>query len=269
MVRLEMPQTEQSFPDELKESNPTIMVVEDDENLLSFIVECLNDAFNVIPEKDGLSALNRVAERNIDLVITDIMMPGIDGVELTNRLKTDVATSHIPVILLSSRTLPDEKFEGLSAGADFYIEKPFYPQILVKHIENILSTRKKLIEQFQKDISLAPSEIAYTKADKEFIDEVTSIIMANLDNPELDVSLLLSRLHISRTLLHLKLKKIAQCSATGFIRTIRLREAARMISTEGRSISEASWLTGFSSPAFFSRRFKEYFGQSPKEYFSK
>lgn len=269
MVRLEMLQTEQSLPDELKESNPTIMVVEDDENLLSFIVECLNDAFNVIPEKDGLSALNRVAERNIDLVITDIMMPGIDGVELTNRLKTDVTTSHIPVILLSSRTLPDEKYEGLSAGADFYIEKPFYPQILVKHIENILSTRKKLIEQFQKDISLAPSEIAYTKADKEFIDEVTSIIMANLDNPELDVSLLLSRLHISRTLLHLKLKKIAQCSATGFIRTIRLREAARMISTEGRSISEASWLTGFSSPAFFSRRFKEYFGQSPKEYFSK
>jgi signal transduction histidine kinase/ligand-binding sensor domain-containing protein/CheY-like chemotaxis protein len=269
MVRLEMSHPGHQLPEEFKESNPTIMVVEDDENLLSFIVECLRDGFNVIPEKDALSALKRVAGENVDLVVSDIIMPGMDGIELTTRLKTDIATSHIPVILLSSRTLPDEKIEGLSSGADFYIEKPFYPQILVKHIENILRTRKKLIEQFQKDISLAPAEIAYTRADKEFIDEITSVIMANLDNPVLDVSFLLSKLHISRTLLHLKLKKIAQCSATGFIRTIRLREAARLISEEGRSISEAAWLSGFSSPAFFSRRFKEYFGQSPKDYFRK
>lgn len=269
MVRFEMQHPAEAVSGDFYEDKQTILIVEDDESLLKFLAEQLGEDYNVIPQKEGVSALKCVAENSIDLVITDIMMPEMDGIELTNRLKSDIATSHIPVILLSSRTLPDEKLEGLTAGADFYIEKPFYPQILAKHISNILNTRRRIIDQFRHDIKLPPAEIAFTKADKDFIDEVTAVIMNNLDNSELDVSFLLSKLHISRTLLHLKLKKIAQCSATGFIRIIRLREAAKMISEEGKTISEAAWLTGFSSPAFFSRRFKEHFGQSPKEYFMK
>jgi AraC-like DNA-binding protein len=197
------------------------------------------------------------------------MMPGIDGFELTRKLKTDIRTSHIPVILLTAKSGEENEYEGLQTGADYYIEKPFLPHILIKLIENVLNTRKSLIERFKSYVQMLPTEVASSESDKEFIEKISKLIRENIDRPNLDVSYLVNEMGISRSLLHVKLKKLTDCSATEFIRSIRLREAVKLIASGTCNISEAAYKTGFSSPAYFSRRFKEYFGVTPKAYFDK
>ena len=266
LIHLEHNREYQSDDPVLEPERETILIVDDNTELLSFLCESISGKFNVITALNGNEAIERIAKNRPDVIICDIMMPGMDGYELTTRVKSSIETSHIPVILLSARTEVDDKYRGLLAGADSYIEKPFYPHLLLKHIENILNTRKKLISTFRENLKSKPSDIAQTKSDKEFIDKLSAIINANIDNPELDVTFLVNEMSVSRSLLHLKLKKIAGCSATSFIRTLRLRSAASLIIEEGISFSEAAYRTGFSSPAFFSRRFKEYFDKTPSEF---
>ncbi|MEE4117224.1 MAG: hybrid sensor histidine kinase/response regulator transcription factor, partial [Marinilabiliaceae bacterium] len=250
----------------LEPERETVLIVDDNTELLSFLSESISVKFNVITALDGNEAIDRISMHKPDIIISDVMMPGMDGYELTSKIKSSIETSHIPVILLSARTEVDDKYRGLLTGADAYIEKPFYPHLLLKHIENLLATRKKLISTFRENLKSKPSDIAQTKSDKEFIEKLSSLITANIDNPELDVTFLVNEISVSRSLLHLKLKKIAGCSATSFIRALRLRTAASLIIDEGISFSEAAYRTGFSSPAFFSRRFKEYFGKTPSQF---
>ncbi len=248
------------------DGKPVVLVVDDNLELLSFLQESLAGSFRIITAQDGQSAWDKMGEELPDLIVSDVIMPRMDGIALTHKVKSALETSHIPIILLSSRIEAENRFEGLSSGADFYMDKPFYPEILIKQIENILAARNKIIETFKKNIEVKPAEIAHSKSDREFLEKLTQIIIENLDKPDLDVSFLTSGTNMSRTLLHVKLKKLAQCSATGFIRMIRLKEAAKMIRTGDNNISEIAYSTGFSSPAFFSRRFKEFFGVSPKEF---
>jgi len=182
-------------------------------------------------------------------------------------LKTQLETSHIPIILLTAKGGVEERYRGLRTGADYYIEKPFYPHILEQIIQNILSTRRHLIDQLKKDALMPPTEVAHSDADCKFIEDLTRIIRQNIDKSTLDVSFIIKEMGISRSLLHLKLKNLTDCSTTEFIRSVRLREAARLISEGKCNISEAAYQTGFSSAAYFTRRFKEYFGKSPREYF--
>jgi signal transduction histidine kinase/ligand-binding sensor domain-containing protein/AraC-like DNA-binding protein len=248
------------------EGKPIVLIVDDNFELLSFLKENLAGSFQVLTAMDGQSAWVKIEEELPDIIVSDVIMPIMDGIALTQKIKSTLETSHIPVILLSSKVEVEFKFEGLSSGADFYMEKPFYPEILIKQIENILTTRNKLIESFKNNIEVEPAEIAHSQSDRDFLEKLTHIIMENLDNPDLDVSFLTSGINMSRTLLHVKLKKLTGCSATGVIRMIRLKEAAKMLRSCGTNISEIAYSTGFSSPAFFSRRFKEHFGISPKEF---
>ncbi|MFO7756676.1 MAG: response regulator [Bacteroidales bacterium] len=248
---------------------PSILIVDDNSELLSFLSESIAEKFNVSTATNGKEALGKIHEINPDIIITDIIMPEMDGIELTKHIKTSIETSHIPVILLSAKAEVEDKYEGYLTGADSYIEKPFYPHLLLQHIENILSTRERLVSTFKNNINSRPAEIAHSKHDKDFMEKLSLLILNNIDNPDLDVSFLVSNMSVSRSLLHLKLKKIANCSATAYIRSLRLRKAAKLISEEGISFSEAAYLTGFSSPAFFSRRFKEYFGKTPSQYIEK
>ncbi len=254
--------------DRLKEK-PTLLVVDDNEELLDFISEVLSDDYTIVRAINGKFGLEKVKECLPDLIISDVMMPEIDGYELTNQIKSDINTSHIPVVLLTAKSGEENEYEGLKTGADYYIEKPFMPHILKKLIQNILNTRKSLIERFKSDINAVPSEVACSQNDKDLIDKLTQLIMDNISKPDLDVNFLVKEASISRSLLHLKLKKLTACSATEFIRSIRLREAAKLIAKGKCNISEAAYQCGFSSPAYFSSRFKEYFGASPKEYFKK
>lgn len=248
---------------------PAILVVDDNRELLEFISEMLANDYIVTTAVDGTQGLQKVEETLPDLIISDVMMPGIDGFELTRKLKKDIRTSHIPLILLTAKSGEESEFEGLQTGADYYIEKPFLPHLLSKLIENIITTRKNLIERFKSDVNMLPTEMAVSESDKELIEKISTLIKTNIDIPNLDVSFIVNKIGISRSLLHVKLKKLTDCSATEFIRSIRLREAVKLIAQGKCNISEAAYQTGFSSPAYFSRRFKEYFGVTPKAYFDK
>ncbi len=251
---------------EVQKGQSPILVVDDNPELLEFLRESLSAKFTVHTATHGLEALAMMEKIRPELLISDIMMPEMDGLELTKRVKENIETSHIPVILLTAKAGVENQFEGFAYGADFYIEKPFYPELLVKHVENLLSTRRRLIELFKKDIYITPAEITHSKSDQEFIEKLTSLVEGHIDNQDLDISFVLKEMCISRSLLHLKLKKIAGCSATEFIRSIRLKKAAKMILTGECSISEAAYSNGFSSPSLFSRRFKEFFGMTPSQY---
>ena len=227
----------------------------------------LKGSFEVATALDGTEGLKKIENQLPDLIISDVMMPGISGLDLCRKLKTDIKTSHIPIILLTAKSGEENEYEGLKTGADFYIEKPFFPHILSKMIDNILATRKSLIERFRSDINMLPTEAALTESDRDLIEKITKLIRQNIDKPDLDVSFIVQEIGISRTLLHLKLKNLTGCSATEFIRSIRLREAVKLIADGTCNISEAAYRTGFTSPNYFTRRFKEFFGTSPTQYF--
>jgi signal transduction histidine kinase/ligand-binding sensor domain-containing protein/DNA-binding response OmpR family regulator len=249
--------------------NPVVLVIDDNAELLGFISEMLKGSFEVVTAINGDEGLKKIENQIPDLIISDVMMPGISGLELCRKLKSDIRTSHIPIILLTAKSGEENEYEGLKTGADFYIEKPFFPHILSKMIDNILTTRKSLIERFRSDINMLPNEAATTESDRELIDRITKLIRQHIDKPDLDVTFIIQEIGISRTLLHLKLKNLTGCSATEFIRSIRLREAVKLIADGTCNISEAAYRTGFTSPNYFTRRFKEFFGTSPTQYFEK
>ncbi len=248
--------------------DPIVLLVEDNTELLEFMKETLENKYQIFTAKNGSEALLKIKNALPDLIISDVMMPEMDGYEFTRIIKSELNTSHIPVILLTAKSGPDYRYKGLKTGADYYIEKPFYPHILEQNIQNILNTRKRLIERFKNDAFVPVSEIAHSESDKIFVEKLTQIIKNHISNPDLDVTLLIRELGVSRSLLHLKLKNLADCSTTEFIRSIRLKEAVRLLSAGKCNISEAAYETGFSSPTYFTRRFKEYFGKSPREYFN-
>nr|WP_321406813.1 two-component regulator propeller domain-containing protein [uncultured Carboxylicivirga sp.] len=250
-------------------SKPTILVVEDNIELVSFMKENLEEKYNVITALNGKEALDILVKDRADLIISDIMMPVMDGIELTKKLKTDINYSHIPLILLTSKDSVEDKLHGLSCGADYYMAKPFYPAILDKYVENIINTRQRLIDKFRSDEEVKAEDISCSESDKKFIEKLTLIIKDNISNPDMDVSFLMKHMGVSRSLLHLKLKGLLGCSSTEFIRAIRLKEAVKLISSGQCNFSEAAYETGFSSPTYFTRRFREFYGKSPREYFGK
>ena len=264
-----VPQSHDLVTEKGLSSQPVILIAEDNRELLNFMKEFLQLKYNVIPTLNGEEALNSLKDQHPGLIISDIMMPGINGLELTRILKSNLQTSHIPVILLTSKTGQENELEGLKNGADYYIEKPFYPSLLEQTIDNIFKTRQNLIEQFKREEIVPISDIAHSESDKTFVEKLTSIILANISNPSLDISFLLREMNISRSLLHLKIKSLLGCSSTEFIRMIRLKEAVKLISSGKCNISQAAYECGFSSLPYFSRRFKESYGLSPREYFNR
>jgi len=248
--------------------NPIILIVEDNMELLDFMKETLEDKYQIYTAVHGKQALEKLNHFSPDLIISDVMMPEMDGFEFARRIKSTINTSHIPVILLTAKSGLDNKFKGLKTGADYYIEKPFYPEILQQNIDNILVTRRKLIERFKNDAFVPLAEIAHSESDIVFVEKLTSIIKSNISDPDMDVTYLIQKMGLSRSLLHLKLKGLVDCSTTEFIRSIRLKEAVKLISSGKCNISEAAYETGFSSPAYFTRRFKEHYGKSPRDYFN-
>ena len=264
--------TTETIPDQkdnflYNKSTPTVLVVDDNEELLAFIMETLKGNYKITTAKSGEEALEKIDEQMPELIISDVMMPGIDGFELCTKLKNELKTSHIPVVLLTAKSGEESEYEGLKTGADYFVEKPFFPHILSQLIDNILATRKNLIERFKSDINMLPTEAAHSDSDRDLIERITQLILKNIDHSDLDVGFVVNEIGISRSLLHIKLKNLTGCSATEFIRSIRLRQAVKLIADGTCNISEAAYQTGFSSPTYFTRRFKEFFGTTPKQYF--
>lgn len=242
-----------------------ILVVEDNPELRSFLRKSLSRTYTVITAPNGQKGIEQAIDINPDLIVSDVMMPVMDGLELCRRIKQDENTSHIPVVLLTALSSETHQIEGLLTGADAYVAKPFSESLLHSQIHTILLNRQKLKERFL-DPDSQVSEGDAVDHDAAFISKAIGIVEEHLLNPNFSVETLAEQLRISRTSLHRKLKVHTDQSATEFIRFVRLKKALKMLKSGNYTIDEISYNVGFNTPSYFSQSFKKQFGKSPKEY---
>lgn len=249
-------------------SNPTILLVEDNNEVRSFIKSFFKPSYNVLEAENGKEALELANSNNLDLIISDVMMPVMDGIELCKNIKSNVSTSHIPVILLTAKTTQESIKSGYKTGADTYITKPFDAKLLELKIKNILDSRKHLIAKFKKDIILEPKNIAATTTiDEMFLKEAMQIVEDNLSNADFTVQNFASEMNMSRSVLYRKLKALTGKSILEFIKTIKLKRAAQLIiSQEKMSISEIAFELGFNDLKHFRKSFQKQFNTLPSQY---
>ncbi len=243
----------------------SILIVEDDKELLQFLAELFSSKYNIYTAENGVDGLDIARNNPIDLVISDIMMPMMDGITLCRELKADIYTSHIPVILLTAKNDSTDILEGYQSGADIYVQKPFDYQILNLQIKNILREREKLQHKILKDDTQAIEESSLSKLDKEFIDHINELIDRNINNIDFSIADITSNLAISRSLLHIKMKNLLNTSAGDYIRKRRLNKACALL-CDGYNVSETAFNTGFADPNYFSKAFKKELGMTPTEY---
>ena len=244
----------------------TILVVDDNSDFLNFMAYSLSSNYNILKASNGKEALDLVREEDPDLVISDVMMPVMDGLELCSQIKTDIRTSHIPVILLTARVGEQYQREGLENGADDYIAKPFSMDILRLRIEKMISDAVARRGAFRDEIKIEPSKITITPLDRQFVQKAIQIIEDHIDDPNFSVELLADGLNISRSYLYKKLVMISGKVPIAFIREIRMKRAAQWLLESQLQVSEIAYKMGYNSPKVFTRNFKEVFGMTPTEY---
>lgn len=243
-----------------------ILVVEDNEEMLSFIAKQLRKKFGVEKALNGVEALKILEEKMIDLVLSDIMMPEMDGFELCKNIKNNMDYSHVPVVLLTAKNDLDSKIQGLEMGADAYVEKPFSMSHLITQLTTLLNNRRREKEAFMRKPFLPIQHIGMNKADEQFIKKVIDIIQENITDSDFNVERLSESVFMSRSNLHRKIKALTELSPTDFIRLIRLRKAAELIQYGEYRIGEVCYLVGINSPSYFIKLFQKQFGVTPKEF---
>ena len=245
---------------------PTILLVDDNNDFRAFIKECLQAKYKTVEATNGVEAWKLIPDLQPDLIISDVMMPEMDGNQLSVIVKNDMRTSHIPVILLTARTADEQKIEGLETGADDYITKPFNLEILLLRINKLLEMRKERQESFTKQIEPKPKDITITSLDEKLIARAIDYVEKNIDRSDLSVEELSNELGMSRVHLYKKLTAITGRAPLEFIRVIRLKRAAQLLRESQLNISEIAYSVGFNNPKYFSRYFKEEFNVLPSEY---
>jgi len=245
-----------------------VMVVEDDEEIRKYICQELAEDYHTIECINGKEALSIILKKAPDLVISDVMMPEMDGITLCRKVKQNININHIPVVLVTAKSKEEDNFEGLSIGADAYIVKPFNIDLLKKTIENIIRNRELLRNTYQGNQHQEDkvNKIHLKSADEKLMERIMKVINENLSNPELSVEVIADRVGISRVHLHRKLKELTNQTTRDFIRNIRLKQAADLLAEKKLTISEVAEATGFTNLAYFSNAFKELYGVPPSAY---
>lgn len=249
-----------------QEDRPILLVVEDNEDLRAYMANILSPQFRILEAGDGRQGFDLAKSKVPDLIISDLMMPEMDGIELCGQLKTNETTSHIPVILLTAKANRESKLEGLSTGADDYLIKPFNAEELKVRVKNLIDQRKLLQQRFSKTVVLKPRDIAINSMDEVFLEKVMAIIEKNMDNADFSVEDFQKAIGMSRMQLHRKLKALTNHSTTEFIRIQRLKRAASLLEQNGGNVSEVCYQVGFNSLSYFTKMFKEQFGVTPSKY---
>lgn len=244
----------------------TLLLVDDNRDILTYLKNRLEQEYRIYTAENAEEALHIARQKNIQLIISDVMMPGIDGNQFCRTLKATPALCHIPVILLTAKTLPVHLEEGFNAGADDYLTKPFKISALKARIKNILAERERLEKIYSKKLSLESAGIETTPADRAFMEKYTAIVRENISNPDFNIDTLCTRLGMSRAAFYRKTKNLTPLSPAETIRNIRLECAAGLLKTTTLSAAEIAFQTGFGSYAHFSDYFKATYGVSPKEY---
>ncbi|MCG8698134.1 MAG: response regulator [Bacteroidales bacterium] len=247
----------------------TILIVEDNEDIRNYLHDNLISNFNIILTANGREGVDQAMQAMPDIIVTDIMMPVMDGIELCKIVKTTMLTSHIPVIMLTAKTSVEHTIEGLEIGADTYIPKPFNLNILKAHVANLLSNRKLLRDKFKNGETPDPLKLKINITDKTFFEKIVSIISDNIMEPSFNVETLSNKIGMSRRNLQLKLKSTTGMTPLEFIRNVKLDHAAKMLQETDYNINEIADRTGFSSTEHFRKSFKEKFGVPPSKYLSK
>ena len=257
-------QTPTDSVDEAQEG--LILVVEDNLEIRQFILEILRPRFQVLEASDGQSALEITKNHLPDLIVSDIMMPVMDGIRLTSELKGNAATSHIPIILLTARTGTIFKAEGYETGADDYVTKPFNSALLVTRIRNLLESRRILASKIRNDLATRPTDLNLTSPDEKFLKDLVAVISSNLDNSELHADAISLEMGMSHSVVYKKIKALTGFTLVEFIRDYRLQQAADILGRYKFSVAQACYKVGFSDKKYFSQMFKKKYGKTPSEY---
>jgi len=248
------------------EDTATILIVEDNKDLQEYLSNYFSNYYKVLSATNGEDGLKLALEHSPDLIISDLMMPKMNGIEMCKKVKTDLKTSHIPVIILTAKAGIENEKEGLETGADEFVLKPFNTEVLKLRVENILRTKQVWIQKFKTKPTSASWKELSSKLDQDFLEKSVKIIKKNLDNPNFSVELFALEIGISRSALFKKIKSITNQSTSEFIRTIRIKKAANLIKSGKYSITEIVFMVGFSDPKYFRTCFKKQYDKTPSEY---
>lgn len=245
---------------------PNVLLVDDNTEILEVLAEELDDKYHIQTALNGRQALDILAKETIHLIISDVMMPVMDGFELCKIIKSTFEYSHVPVILLTAKNTLQSRIEGLEHGADAYIEKPFDTEHLLVQIANLLANRNKLSEYFARSPVANLNSMAHTGTDEIFLNKLNETIQNNLDDQTLDVDRLTRFMNMSRTNLFRKIKSLTNLTPNELINLTRLKKAAELLTIEDCKIYEVAAMVGYSSQTHFGRNFYKQFGMTPKEY---
>ena len=245
---------------------PILLLVEDNHDLRQYMKRELADQFAILEATNGEEGLEIALKRIPDLIVSDIMMPVMDGVTMVKNLKEDERTSHIPTILLTARDDSESKIAGFEKGAEQYVVKPFEIKELIARIKSLLAQNERLRKKFSQEFVLQPTDVPLGNKDMEFLEKLVHVIERNIDNESFTVEHLQNDVGMSRMQLHRKLKALTNQSASDFIRSIRLKRAAQILRQPGMQVAEAAYLSGFNHMSYFAKCFKEQFGILPSEY---
>lgn len=251
------------LPDEA--ARPEVLIIDDNSDIRAYLRRALSSTYKVSEAVDGKSGLEMARRIVPDLVISDIMMPVMDGLEFCSQLKQDKAISHIPVILLTARSLDEQRAEGYKHGADAYIAKPFSLELLLSRIDNLIESRKKLSQMFSNTDENGVFEKLSNETDKSFVTQLRKIIQENLGDSEFNVERIGDEIGLSRVQLYRKVKALTGHSPVEMLRKARLMRARHLLRTTEKSVSEVAYAVGFSTPSYFSKCYKDEFGESPKK----
>lgn len=243
-----------------------ILVVEDQDDIRAYIRDLFAETAQVIEAADGLLAWEKAAQLLPDLIITDVAMPNMDGFALTNRIKSDPRTSHIPVIMLTAKGTTDDQLTGLQTGADDYVTKPFHPVLLQARVQNLLQVREQLKSKYHRMVTLQPQPQQLDHPDDKFLNQLMTVLNANLSDADFNVTSLVGEMGMSRPVLFRKVKMLTGLSVIDLLRTTRLKKAEILLKQKKASVAEIAFAVGFGDPRYFSRAFRAQFGLTPTEY---
>lgn len=258
---LEDMETEEQIPDENKEC---ILIIDDNADVRDYVKSLLKEEYTVIEAPDGRAGLKKAMKYVPDAIICDVMMPVIDGLECCRKLKTELQTSHIPVMLLTACSLDEQRIQGFECGADSYISKPFNSKLLLVRLRNLMDNHKRLKQFFGDKTTLSKESVS--DVDKGFVDRFRELIEENLADSELSVEDLGGKMGLSRVQLYRKIKALTNYSPNELVRIARLKKAASLLASSEKTISEITYEVGFTSPSYFTKCYKEYFGESPTDF---
>jgi ligand-binding sensor domain-containing protein/signal transduction histidine kinase/DNA-binding response OmpR family regulator len=263
-VEITQPITESPLTD--SQEKPTILLVEDNDEVRHFIQDILSEQYHILQSKNGVEGLEKAFDTIPDLIISDVMMDQMDGLELCTLLKSDARSSHIPVILLTAKTATSHQIDGLKTGADAYITKPFNTEMLELTIRNIFQVRALLRQKFSRQVTLEPRQQVINTLDEKFIDDIIGLTEERMEDPEFGVNSLLKEMGVSRDVLYKKLRALTGMSVNDFIKSIKLKKAAQLLREGHLTVNEVCFSVGYEDRRYFRQEFKKQFGVNPSEY---